>query len=82
MNILRSKSCQKPNDGTQMQGLSFLIGTAICGGMFIVLYSRFVNEWSKKDRNLTLIAGQIIFLLALAGLGLAGNLLWGRPRSL
>ena len=65
-----------------MEGLSFLIGTAICGGMFIVLYSRFVNEWSKEDRNLTLIVGQIIFLLALVGLGLAGILLWWGARSL
>ena len=65
-----------------MEGLSFLIGTAICGGMFIVIYSRFVNEWGKKDRNLALIAGQIIFLLVLAGLGLAGILLWWGPRSL
>ena len=55
-----------------MQGLHFLIGTALCGGMFIALYSRFGNEWSKKDRNLTLIVGQLIFVLALAGLGLAG----------
>ena len=65
-----------------MQGLHFLIGTALCGGMFIVLYSRFVNEWGKKDRNLTLIVGQLIFLLALAGLGLAGILLWWGARSL
>ena len=65
-----------------MEGLSFLIGTTICGGMFIVLYSRFVNEWSKEDRNLTLIVGQIIFLLALVGLGLAGILLWWGARSL
>ena len=65
-----------------MEGLSFLIGTAICGGMFIVLYSRFVNEWGKKDRNLALIAGQIIFLLAVAGLALAGILLWWGARSL
>ena len=65
-----------------MEGLSFLIGTAICGGMFIVLYSRFGNEWSKKDRNLTLIVGQLIFLLAVAGLGLAGILLWWGARSL
>ena len=65
-----------------MEGLSFLIGTAICGGMFIVLYFRFVNEWGKKDRNLALIAGQIIFLLALAGLGLAGILLWCGAKSL
>ena len=65
-----------------MEGLSFLIGTALCGGMFIVLYSRFMNEWGKKDRNIALIAGQIIFLLALAGLGLAGILLWWGARSL
>ena len=65
-----------------MQGLQFLIGTALCGGMFIVLYSRFGNEWSKKDRNLTLIVGQLIFLLALAGLGLAGIALWWDARSL
>ena len=65
-----------------MEGLSFLLGTAICGGMFIVLYSRFGNEWSKKDKNLTLIVGQLIFLLALAGLGLAGILLWWGARSL
>ena len=65
-----------------MEGLSFLIGTAICGGMFIVLYSRFVNEWGKKNSNLDLIAGQIIFLLALAGLGLVGILLWWGARSL
>ena len=65
-----------------MQGLQFLIGTALCGGMFIVLYSRFGNEWSKKDRNLTLIVGQLIFLLALAGLGLAGIALWWGARSL
>jgi len=65
-----------------MEGLSFLIGTAVCGGMFIVLYSRFVNEWGKKDRNLALISGQIIFLLALAGLGLTGILLWWGARSL
>ena len=64
-----------------MQGVQFLIGTALCGGMFIVLYSRFVNEWNKKDRNLTLIAGQVIFLLALAGLGLAGILLWWGAKS-
>ena len=50
--------------------------------MFIVLYSRFVNEWGKKDRNLAVIAGQIIFLLALTGLGLAGILLWWGARSL
>jgi hypothetical protein len=65
-----------------MEGLSFLIGTAICGGMFIVLYSRFVNEWGKKNRSLALIAGQIIFLLTLVGLGLAGILLWWGARSL
>ena len=65
-----------------MQGLHFLIGTALCGGMFTVLYSRFGNEWSKKDRNLTLIVGQLIFLLALAGLGLAGIALWWGARSL
>ena len=65
-----------------MEGLSFLIGTAICGGMFIVLYSRFANEWGRKDRNFALIAGQIIFLFALAGLGLAGILLWWGARSL
>ena len=65
-----------------MQGLHFLIGTTLCGGMFIVLYFRFGNEWSKKDRNLTLIVGQLIFLLALAGLGLAGILLWWGARSL
>ena len=65
-----------------MQGLHFLIGTALCGGMFIVLYSRFGDEWSKKDRNLTLIVGQLIFLLALAGLGLAGILLWWGARPL
>ena len=64
-----------------MQGLHFLIGTALCGGMFIVLYSRFGNEWSKKDRSLTLIVGQLIFLLALAGLGLAGIALWWSARS-
>jgi hypothetical protein len=64
-----------------MQGVQFLIGTALCGGMFIVLYSRFVNEWNKKDRNLTLITGQLIFLLALAGLGLAGILLWWGAKS-
>ena len=54
-----------------MQGLHFLIGTAVRGAMFIVLYSRLSNEWSKKSRNLTLIAGQIIFLLAVAWLALA-----------
>ena len=59
-----------------LQGLSLLIGTAICGGMFIVLYSRFTNELRKKDRNPTLIAGQIVFLVALAGLALAGITLW------
>ena len=65
-----------------MQELSFLIGTAICGGMFIVLYSRFTNELSKKDRNSTLIAGQIVFLVALAGLALAGIALWWGARLL
>ena len=65
-----------------MEGLSFLIGTALCGGMIIVLYSRFMNEWGKKDRNIALIAGEIILLLALAGLGLAGFLLWWGARSL
>jgi hypothetical protein len=59
-----------------MQGLHFLIGTAVCGAMFVVLYSRLLNEWSKKDRNLTLIVGQIMFLLALSGLALAGIFLW------
>ena len=65
-----------------MQGLHFLIGTAVCGAMFVVLYTRLANEWSKKDRNLTLIVGQLIFLLALAGLGLAGIALWWGARSL
>ena len=65
-----------------MQGLHFLIGTVLCGGMLIVLYYRFGDEWSKKDRNLTLIAGQLIFLLALVGLGLAGIALWWGARSL
>ena len=65
-----------------MQGMHFLIGTVVCGAMFVVFYSRFVNEWSKKDRNFTLIAGQIIFLLLLAGLGLVGILLWWGARSL
>ena len=65
-----------------MQGLHFLIGTAVCGAMFVVLYTRLANEWSKKDRNLTLIAGQIIFLLAVAGLALGGILLWWDARSL
>ena len=50
--------------------------------MFIVLYSRFASEWNKKDRNLALIAGQMIFLLELAGLALAGILLWWNARSL
>ena len=65
-----------------MEGLHFLVGTAVCGAMFVVLYSRLASEWSKKDRNLTLIVGQLIFLLALAGLGLAGILLWWGARSL
>ena len=65
-----------------MQGLHFLIGTAVCGAMFVVLYSRLSNEWGKKSRNLTLIAGQIIFLLVVAGLALAGILLWWGARSL
>ena len=65
-----------------MQGIHFLIGTALCGGMFIGLYSRFGNEWRKKDRNFTVIIGQLIILLALAGLGLAGILLWWGARSL
>ena len=65
-----------------MQGLHFLIGTAVCGSMFIILYSRLANELSKKDRNPTLIAGQIVFLVALAGLALAGIALWWGARLL
>jgi hypothetical protein len=63
-----------------MQGLHFLVGTAVCGAMFVVLYSRLVNEWNRKNRNLAMISGQIIFLFALAGLGLVGILLWWGAR--
>ena len=65
-----------------MQGLHFLIGTAVCGAMFVVLYSRLSNERSKKSRIRTLIAGQIVFLVALAGLALAGIALWWGARLL
>ena len=34
-----------------MQGLHFLIGTVVCGGMFVVLYSRLTTEWSKKEKT-------------------------------
>jgi hypothetical protein len=62
--------------------MSYLIGTAVCGWVIVTLYLRLANEWSRKDRNLSLIAGQMVFLLALVGLGITGVLLWWGTRTL
>ena len=62
--------------------MSYLIGTAVCGWVIVILYPRLVNELGKQNRNLALVVGQTIFLLAVVGLGLAGILLWWDTRVL
>ena len=65
-----------------MQGLQFLIGATISGGMIIFFSSRLMSELSKSNKNWTLIIGQVIFVLGLIGLTLVGIFLWFNTTAL